>query len=83
MPFMCTSSARKVGCGKGRPVEIIADNSVDTVVFENTDIPHPLFHIEAWQGHLIYIYIYLFTEFLSNFNNTNVNLFLEQELLTN
>jgi hypothetical protein len=36
MPFMCTPSTRK-----GQPAEIITDNSVETVVFDNTDIPHP------------------------------------------
>ena len=30
-----------MGCGKGRPVEIITDNSAETVGFGNTDIPHP------------------------------------------
>ena len=33
MPFMCTSSTRKGGGGKGRPVKIITDNSVETIVF--------------------------------------------------
>jgi hypothetical protein len=31
----------KVGCGKGQPVKIITDNSIKTLVFRNTDIPHP------------------------------------------
>ena len=34
----------KVGCGKGLPVEIITGNSVETVVFGNTNIPHPCNH---------------------------------------
>ena len=38
MPFMCTSSTSKGGYGKGRPVKVITDNSVDTIVFGNTDI---------------------------------------------
>ena len=33
MPFMCTSSTRKGGGGKGQPVKIITDNSIETVVF--------------------------------------------------
>ena len=33
VPFMFTSSNRKGGGGKGRPVKIITDNSVETVVF--------------------------------------------------
>ena len=44
MPFMCTCSTRKGGCGKGRPLEIITVNSVKTVVFGNTDILHPCKH---------------------------------------
>ena len=43
MPFMCTCST-PVGCGKGRPVKIITDNSLETVVFGNTDISHPCNH---------------------------------------
>ena len=31
-------------CGKGRPVKIITDNSVEIVVFGNTGIPHPCNH---------------------------------------
>ena len=31
----------KVGCGKGRPLKIITDNSAKTVVFGATSIPHP------------------------------------------
>jgi hypothetical protein len=38
MPFLYTSSTREVGGGKGRPVEIITDNSVETVVCGNTEI---------------------------------------------
>ena len=34
----------KEECGKGRPVKIITDNSVETLVFGNTDIPHPCNH---------------------------------------
>ena len=34
----------KVGCGKGRPEKIITDNSAETVVFGNTDIPHASNH---------------------------------------
>ena len=37
MPFMCPLAPVKVGCGKGRPVKIITDNSVETVVFGNTN----------------------------------------------
>jgi hypothetical protein len=40
MPFMCTSSTRKCGGGggsKGRPVKIITDNSVETIVFGNNE----------------------------------------------
>ena len=29
-----------MGCGKGRLVKIITDNSVESIVFGNTDIPH-------------------------------------------
>jgi hypothetical protein len=36
MPFRCTSSTRKDG--KGRPVKIITDNSVETIVFGNNDV---------------------------------------------
>ena len=45
MPFMCTPSTHKSRGGKGRPVEIITDNSVETVVFGNTDI---YIYIEIW-----------------------------------
>ena len=41
MPLMCTSSTRKVGGrggGKGRPVKIVADNSVEAIVFGNNEI---------------------------------------------
>ena len=34
----------KVGCGKGQPVKIITDNGVETIVFGNTDSPHPCNH---------------------------------------
>jgi hypothetical protein len=35
---MCTSSTHKRGGGKGRPVKIITDNSVETIVFGNTEM---------------------------------------------
>ena len=38
MPFMCTSSTRKGGGGKGRPVKIITDNSAETIVFGKTEM---------------------------------------------
>ena len=38
MPFKCTSSTRKGGGGKGRPVEIIIDNNVEIVVFGSTEM---------------------------------------------
>jgi hypothetical protein len=48
MPFMCTSSTPKGGGGKGRPVKIITDNSVETIVLGSTemnndplDVPSP------------------------------------------
>ena len=34
----------KAGCGKGRPVKIITDNSVKTLVSGNTEISHPCIH---------------------------------------
>ena len=34
----------KVGSGKGRPVKIIKDNSVETIIFGNTEISHPCNH---------------------------------------
>jgi hypothetical protein len=34
IPFMCTSALIKVG----RPVKILIDNSVETIVFGNTDL---------------------------------------------
>ena len=42
--FFAPLAPVKVGCGKGRPVKIIKDNSVETVVFGNTDIPYPCNH---------------------------------------
>ena len=38
MPFMCTSSTCKGGVGKGRPVKIISDNSVEAIIFGNTEM---------------------------------------------
>ena len=34
----------KMGCGIERPVTIITSNSIESVVFGNTDIHHPSIH---------------------------------------
>ena len=38
MPFMCTSSTDKGGGEKGRPVKTITVDSVETIVFGNTEM---------------------------------------------
>ena len=51
-------------CAPPEPLKI-TDNSVQTLVFGNTDISHPcntLCHSEAWQCHLVYVYIYILTQ---------------------
>ena len=55
MPFMCTSSTRKGGGGKERPVKIITDNSVENIVFGNTEIFHPCNYTVS-QRSVAYIY---------------------------
>ena len=55
----------KVGCGKGLHVEISTDNTVETIVFGNTDIPHPCNHSVPQQSvaglsSVLYIYIYIY-----------------------
>ena len=43
MPFALLAPV-KVGSGKERPIKIITDNSVETIVFGNTEISHPCNH---------------------------------------
>ena len=38
MPFMCSSAPVKVGGGKWLPVKIITDNTLETIVFGNTEM---------------------------------------------
>ena len=38
MSFMCNSSIHKGRGGKGRPVKIITDDSVETIAFGNTEM---------------------------------------------
>ena len=64
--FIILSSHLRLGLPKGLfpvglPVKIITDNSVETVVFGNADIPHPYNHTASQRSGAIYIYIYIFT----------------------
>ena len=45
MPFMYTSSTRRSGIGKERPVKIFTDNSVETIVFGNTEMNNDSFDV--------------------------------------
>ena len=62
--LVATLARVMVGCGKGRPVKIIKDNSVEAVVFGNTDIPHPCNHtVSQWSlagSSSMYVYIYIY-----------------------